>query len=501
MSAIGGIYNFDGAPIDGELLISLGNELGTRNPDGGRNLSFNSIGMTHRAFHTTRDSQNELQPHVSRRRQLLAWDGRLDNRSDLIRALGDELIECQTDVPVVMAAYLKWGDEFLSRIVGDFAFSFWDPQSRRLLLARDPIGPRTLYYYRNKQTLIWSTALRPLISLIDAHSGINEEYIADYLSRLPDPSDTPYRNVHAVPPGCVVIAGEGNLKIHRFWKPIVEPRIRYRTDGQYEEHFRQLFDEAVRCRLNVEGAICAELSGGLDSSAVVCMADHLIKRYDSRVSKLETISLVFDEASRADEREFITAVEEQIGKSGRHIREDDYRILEPVAIEQTPIIPNPIANFARYQNALNQTMREAGARVLLSGKGGDEILTSMRDPSPELCDLMVRGRLNTLHQRLAVWSETLNKNYSALFWTKAVLPLLPRNAQLFFGGGTKSQIVQVIDRNFATRMNLAERLLGRGYPLRIFDRSVQIARLTGSNRAYIEKEIPHLEKLMAADPQ
>ena len=254
MSAIAGIYNFNGAPLDQELLIALGNQLGQRRSDGGREVMFTCVGMSYQAFHTNSESRRETQPLVSSRSQILAWDGRLDNRKDMISQLREDLRSDDTDVAIVMAAYLKWGIEFLPRIIGDFALSLWDPHTRSLLLARDPIGPRTLYYHQNNERIIWSTELRPLLYLIDIDLDINEEYIADYLTRLPDPSQTPYKRIHAVPPASVVLMQHGRLIVQQFWRLKSEPRIRYRTDNEYEEHFRYLFDEAVRCRLRLEGS-------------------------------------------------------------------------------------------------------------------------------------------------------------------------------------------------------------------------------------------------------
>src|SRR5712671_4475874 len=127
MSAIGGIYNFDDAPIDGQLLATLGSRLNARGSDGGSEVVFTSIGMSYRAFHTNKESRLEKQPLVSTSRHLLTWDGRLDNRKELISEQRDDLHGVYTDVAIVMAAYLRWGVDFLPRLIGDFALSLWDP--------------------------------------------------------------------------------------------------------------------------------------------------------------------------------------------------------------------------------------------------------------------------------------------------------------------------------------------------------------------------------------
>ncbi|HKZ80592.1 MAG TPA: asparagine synthase-related protein [Pyrinomonadaceae bacterium] len=460
MSALSGIYNFNGLAVDEELLIELGNRLNARGPDGGREVLFNSIGMSYRAFHTNQESRLERQPLVSTSRHLLTWDGRLDNRKELISELRDDLQGAHTDVAIVMAAYLRWRVDFLPRLIGDFALSLWDPHMKVLLLARDPVGPRNLYYYANNGRIIWSTELGSLLDLTGIKLEINEEYIADFLTRLPEPSQTPYKNIHAVPPGNVILLRNEQLHMRRFW--VLDPKheIRYKTDAEYEEHFRHLFREAVCCRLRVDGPVWAELSGGLDSSSIVCMADEIVKSGDAQASGFETVSLVYDEASKSDERKYIRYVEEKIGKKGLYLREDDYRILSPLPVGYTPTLPNPIANFAEYHEALDQAMREGGARILLSGKGGDEILSSARDPAPELADLLVQWRLTMLHRRLRVWSQSLKKPYLALLWQKAIVPTLPRKLRAVCSRGSESGALELYGQEFVMRMNLRERRQG-----------------------------------------
>ena len=460
MSALGGICSFNGAVVDEAVLVALANRLSDRGPDGGREVLFKTVGMVYRAFHTNRESRLETQPLVSPSRHLLSWDGRLDNRGDMISQLRDDLRGDHTDVAIVMAAYLKWGLDFLPRIIGDFVLSLWDPHTRMLLLARDPIGPRTLYYHANSERIIWSTQLGPLLDLAKIKLEINDEYIAEFLTRLPEPSQTPYKNIYAAPPGNTVIAQNGQLRVQRFWGLDPKHEIRYRTDAQYEEHFRHLFREAVRCRLRVEGPAWSELSGGLDSSSIVCMADDIMKGVEAQASRLETVSLVFDEASKSDERKYIRHVEEKIGRTGFHLREDDFRMLAPSTVDHQAVIPNPTYIFAEYYRGLSNTMREKGARVLLSGKGGDEILSSAPNPAPELADLLIQCKLGLLLTRVQDWSRALKKPYLWLLWYKAVVPTLPRRLQAVYSRGTRLKSLELYNDEFVKRLNLRERRSG-----------------------------------------
>ena len=462
MSAIGGIFNFDDAPVNGDFLMALSQGLASRGPDGGREVKSGSVGMVYRPFHTDRESRLESQPFVSSLGHILCWDGRLDNREELIPILRHGLDGDYTDVAIVMASYLKWGVDFPFRLVGDFALSLWDPKSRTLLLARDPVGVRLLYYHSNEHRIIWSTELESLLDLAQVNLEINEEYIAEYVvAHFPEPGQTPYKNIYGVPPAHTVIANNRMVQLRRFWGLNPDREIRYKTDTEYEEHFRHLFREAVRCRLRSDRPVWAELSGGLDSSTIVCMADDIIKNGEAKAPYLETVSRVYDEASESDERKYIQLVEEKIGKRGLHLREDDHRILSPLAREYCSVIPNPIAVVAEYYKALSNALHAKGALVLLSGAGGDALLSSLKNPSPELTELLVRGKLLQLHRRLQIWCEASKRSYAQVLWRNAIRPALPDKLKAIPSNHFLVQLSEFYCHEFVKRMNFRERLSER----------------------------------------
>src|SRR5215510_5264462 len=131
MSGIGGIFKPTASPIGRQVLANLSNALISRGPDGGSEVHRGSIGMVHRAFHINENSQRESQPLVSPAGHILAWDGRLDNRDDLVACLSESVNKSATDASIVLTAYLKWGNSFLNRIIGDFVLSLWDPFLQR----------------------------------------------------------------------------------------------------------------------------------------------------------------------------------------------------------------------------------------------------------------------------------------------------------------------------------------------------------------------------------
>ena len=457
MSTFGGIYNFNAQPVDPHLLTRIGEAIEKRGPDGGGRCMVGPAGMVYRAFHTNRQSRSETQPFVSSEGHMLCWDGRLDNRTELISELKEDLEE-HTDVAIALAGFRKWDEGFLSRLIGDFALSLWDNHSQTLLLARDPVGARPLYYYSTAQTTIWSSELTPLIELPSLLLEADDDYVAGFLGNSLDPSATPYKHVRAVPPGHVAKITWGVLEVKRFWGLNPDQKIRYKTDAEYEEHFRHLFREAVRCRLRVNGPVWATLSGGLDSSSIVCMADEIIESGDAEASKLETVSYVYDESTSCDELNFVEVIEKFRGRAGTHLSEGDYPLLGILPEESDITYPDFVdCFFARHQGLCN-AMKADGARVILTGHGGDEVLCSGANPSFELADLLFQGRLISLNESLRAWSRILRKSYLSMLLRDLAVPLMPRSVQSFFGVIPKTlRLPSWFDQDFVARTNLKNR--------------------------------------------
>jgi len=503
VSAVGGIYNFDEAPVNKDLLAALGEALTNNAPDGGGEFLLNSIGMVYRAFHTTKESRQEIQP-LSDAGHVLCWDGRLDNRDELIPVVHDELFQQSTDVAIVLACYRRWGMKFLARVIGDFALSLWDASTRTLLLARDPVGPRPLFYRTNKDRIIWSSDISPLLEVDSLELEVEDEYVAGYLTRDLLTGLSPYKGIYAVPPGHFLMVRNGQVRVQRFWYLNPTDEIRYRTDAEYEDHFRHLFREAVRCRLRVDGPVWAQLSGGLDSSSIVCVADEILANDHVEATRLETVSYVYGKSTTSDETQFIRLVEDKRGRNGFHLREEEYPPLKSISENYFYNIPDFLDCFAERHKALCEAMTADGARVLLTGHGGDEMMCSGVDPSLELTDLLFRFSLLRLNNRIRAWSRVLKKSYFNLLLQDAALQLLPRRVRGRLSKKPGLDLPPWFDRPFVASMNLRDRNLGSKdvFGARLPSRRRQVADFLSASsliatggyreRGYIEASHPYL---------
>jgi asparagine synthase (glutamine-hydrolysing) len=409
MSVQFGRWNLDGKPVDPVYLAKVKPILAPYGPDDEGAYATTNLSILYRAFHTTKESRRETQPHIAQSGVVIIWDGRLDNRAELIRRLRDTLTISATDVSIVAAAYDEWGANCFSKLVGDWAISIWDANSRSLILAKDPIGTRHLYYSIDNDQVTWSTILDPLVLFANKSFALCEEYLAGWFSFFPAAHLTPYIGILSVPPSSSVVIRNGKQTITKFWDFDPTKRIRYNTDAEYEEHFRAVFAEAVRRRLRSDSPILAELSGGMDSSSIVCMADSIIARGSTETPRLDTVSYYNNSEPNWNERTYFTKVEEKRGRTGTHI---DMGSHEPFRFEfdSGHFAVTPSSGAGRPSQARRQItacMTVQGNRVVLSGIGGDEFTGGVPTPNPELQDLLVRGHFGTLAHQLKVWA--LNK--------------------------------------------------------------------------------------------
>ena len=413
MSVQFGICNFDGKPVNAEDLDRVRPLLAPYGPDDDGSLCKNNFGILFRAFHTTRESRNEVQPHTAPSGSLFAWDGRLDNRADLIRELHTGLSNISTDLSIVQSAYERWGISTFARLVGDWALSIWDPKSQTLILARDFIGTRHLYYALEKNGATWCTILDPLVLFANRTLALEEEYLAGWLSYFPATELTPYVGIRAVPPSHFLCVTKNAPRVTKYWEFNPAKRIRCRNDSEYEEGFRSAFAAAVKRRLRSDAPVLAELSGGMDSSSIVCMADDIISKGGVQTPRLDTLSYYDDSDPNWNERPYFGVVEQRRGRCGCHVDLGAQQAVNFTSrTDRFIAAPSQSGESARK---VAEWMSSEGTRTVLSGIGGDEVTGGVPTPLPELADLLALGQLKSLARSLQSWALKTRKPYLHLF--------------------------------------------------------------------------------------
>lgn len=404
MSILFGICQAEGHAVEEPQLTALAQGTKRYAVDGTFRRTEGRIGMGFQPYHTHLRSKLESEPAIDKRGNLLTFDGRIDNYRELFQLLSipdDEFADSQ----IVLAAFERWGAECFSKIVGDWALALWSRQDRSLFLARDHAGARTLYFKKSNDDIIWSTCLETFF--VDSPKrNVDEVFAACYLSGQQTFNRTPYREIGVVWPAHYFVFHDGRLTCTAYWQHMVTDTIRYPADADYEEHFLSLFEQAVERRIGPGAPILAQLSGGMDSSSIVCMADRLCRKGETGlVQSLDTVSYLDDTEPSWNERPFVSVVEAARGKAGIHIENSfsDYLFEPPDPQDGQNLIPGKDRASQEREEHFELLTGSQRYRVILSGIGGDELLGGVPTALPELADYLVARQFHELIRKSIAW--------------------------------------------------------------------------------------------------
>lgn len=468
MSGIVGLYCLDGRPVAQADLEEMVESLAHRGPDGVGVWQDGPIGLGHRMLWTTHESLHERLPAINQAGDLvLTADARLDNRDELIAALSlaGRPHEQIPDSALILGAYEQWGDRCPEKLLGDFAFALWDRRTQVLVCARDHMGVKPFYYYRSPRVFVFASELKALLRLPQVPRRLNEVRVADYLMpMLEDKASTFYQQILRLPPAHCMVVDRQQTRLWAYWSLDSTREIRYRSDAEYAQALRALFTQAVRCRVRSPLPIGSLLSGGLDSSSIVCVARRLLAE-DGR-HRLHTFSAVFDEVPECDERPFINAVLAQGGVEPQFVRAD---LLSPLADldrvlwhEDEPFYaPNLFMHWALYGAA-----RAQGIRILFDGLDGD---TTLWQRPSHLADLVRAGQWRALTREVRGLATLWQRSPWRIIWHFGLTPLAPdqlRKAWRWLRRRHRPPWTRhaIINAAFARRIGLAARgqaLLGQ----------------------------------------
>lgn len=386
------------------------------------------------------------------RTEVLHWDGRLDNRDDLLMRLGDSLRGDTGNAAIARAAYERWGADGLVHLVGDWSAVIRDKVNRATILASDFAGVRPLYYHVRAGRVQWSSRLEPLVEATGI-SELDEQYVAGFLTLRGCPNRTPYKGIYSVPPGHAVCVSSEGTSVRRFWGLPVGDEVRYGSRRRYEEQLRALFREAVAVRLQTESPVLAELSGGLDSSSVVCMANQLMRGGAVAAPSLTGLSFVW---RNSIDEPFIREVESHCGIEGVHISTHDVPLItETRAGDAMPEAFQPLrASVAAAANRL-------GARTVLTGQNGDLMMGNWFDDSLQVAASLRRFRIGRACEGALAWSRILRLPVYQVLWRslRAALPPALAPAAVYAaadGSYTPRNVETSLAAGFGDRAGLSE---------------------------------------------
>jgi asparagine synthase (glutamine-hydrolysing) len=415
-----GMLNTDGRPsVKADATRLLGDFIHGKNETSGEFID-GPLLMIYRGDQITSEEEHEIQP-LRLGELALTWDGRLDNREEIAALAGLTSLPHVPDPLLVAHSYERFGEAIFSRLIGEFALGLWCGKNRGLRFVRSACGSRPLFYTFVGKSLLWSSNFAHLVRLSGADLKINEDYLVEHLVSQPDSHHSPLANIHVVPPNAML-----RFEDHRFappvrlWDPAAVRPLHYKSDREYEEHCREVMTEAVRAKLRSRHTVFSELSGGLDSSSVVVIADHVLAHQNRPPEHLQTVSCVFEESDSCDEKYFIKAVEEQRGIPTVTISEKEQQISSGLREINFTGIPNPLHCASGRFQAYTSAMKARGARLLLTGAGGDHLFWSALDAAPLIANHIYQGRLLEMHRSCRAWSRTMGVPYLQLLFSQAL---------------------------------------------------------------------------------
>jgi asparagine synthase (glutamine-hydrolysing) len=396
MCGIAGKLNFDSSrPIDPGRLAAMTGVIAHRGPDADGFYCDAGVGLGHRRLSII-DLATGDQPLANEDGTVwVVFNGEIYNFADVrveLEAHGHRF-RTHTDTEVIVHAYEQWGERAVERFRGMFAFALWDGRRRRLLLVRDRLGVKPLYYSAGDAGITFGSEIKALLEDPEVDRTWSAHALDAYLTLcyVPEPR-TIYANIHKLPAGHYLVAENGRVTVQRYWD------LTFTGDGdparepEYLERLEALVDESVRLRLVSDVPLGAFLSGGIDSSAVVASMAATSR------GRVVTTSVGFEEQG-FNELAYARTVAAHLGT------EQHEQIVRPDIVDLLPKLAwhfdEPFADSSAVPTYYVSAAARRHVTVALSGDGGDELWAGYARHRAEWRELTARRLLGGFGGRVA----------------------------------------------------------------------------------------------------
>ncbi len=367
MCAINGIYHYGDFDPKG-LVFKMNKISGHRGPDFSDIYVDKDVALGHNRLSIIDLDKKANQPFLSQDKQVvLVYNGEIYNFQEVKSQLTGYSFITNSDTEVILAAYLKWGLDFVEQLNGMFAFAIWDKRKRCFILGRDRLGIKPLYYTEKKGAIFFASELRSLLATNVIDKKIDENSLIDYINYATvHAPNTIIKDVKVLLPGHLMTVDEDEFDIFSYWDVRNSVKNIEVSNSLDQVHFKikELFQDSVQSRLISDVPYGAFLSGGIDSSLVVAAASK------ATIGKINTFSVVFDE-KEFNEGKYAQLVAKKYNTDHHEInlRASDFLKDLPDALSA---MDHPSGDGPNSY-VVSKAAKGCGVTVALSGLGGDEL--------------------------------------------------------------------------------------------------------------------------------
>ena len=367
MCGIAGFTHFTGNMGNLATLKGMGASIIHRGPDAGKEYLDDYVGLAHRRLAIIDLSELGVQPMVSHdERYIIAFNGEIYN----FLSLREELVnsgypfKSHSDTEVILALYARDGIKMLDSINGMFAFALWDTHTKKLLIARDRMGKKPLYYLRTPTKFAFASEIKALLTLPDVPKNIRLDAVHDFFAYqyIPDPK-TIFTDIHKLPPGHFMWVSEQGIEIEQYWD-VSFKHTSTQSETELTAQLLKLATERTKDRMVSDVPLGAFLSGGIDSSGVVAMM-----ALNSQ-TPVKTCSIGFDD-KKFNETEFAQEVADKY-----HTEHHEFTVHQNVSDNLEKIVSyfdEPFADPSLVPTYFVSELARSQVTVAIAGDGGDEV--------------------------------------------------------------------------------------------------------------------------------
>jgi len=374
MCGISGIFNFNGADVNEAELRMMNNTISHRGPDGDGIFIENRVGIgaTRLAIIDLRNIANMPITDIDGR-YVIVYNGEIYNyvevRNELL-AKGHRFAT-DSDTEVVLNAYKEWGEDCLHKLNGMWSMAIWDKKEKSLFCSRDRFGIKPLYYYRDKDRLIFASEIKQILNC-GVDRTVNEETIYDYLvfHFIDHTENTFYKNITKLQAGHKFTVKNNEFRVSR-WYNLPEGGGLENSKSLYNDFYNLLYD-SVRLHLRSDVEVGSCLSGGLDSTAIVCIM-HEILHNEGKPEIQKTFTACYDNP-KIDERPYVEEVIKQTNSTKYYLFPEVGGLKQDID-KLTYHQDEPYTGATVFaQWSVFKKIHETGIKVVLDGQGSDEML-------------------------------------------------------------------------------------------------------------------------------